>query len=71
MLTAYDIILLAVENYRERTRKAEYKEVEGVTVQVPNILDRAVLTLHKALTRRTHKVYQSGPQLVHGGSVAK
>ena len=71
MFTAYDTILLAVENFRERTKKAEYKEVEGVTVQVPNIIDRMVLTLHKALASRTHKVYRPGSQLAHSGSVAK
>ncbi len=44
---------LARETIRERTRKSEWLEYEGVRVQVPNIIDRALAILRAVLVNRT------------------
>ena len=71
MLGTYDLCRLAQEVYRERVRQSEWKEVEGVTVWVPTLLDRIALVLRAALASRIQKVRQSSMRWTQSDMMAK
>ena len=71
MLGTYELCRLAQEAYRERVRKSEWKEVEGMTVWVPTLRERIVLALLTALARRAHAVRQPSTPWMPGGVMAK
>ena len=55
-------------------RNAKYnnlKEVEGCTVQVPNVIDRAVMAVRALLVNRAPKPRQSSKVIVRSGAVAR
>jgi hypothetical protein len=55
-------------------RNAKYnnmKEAEGFTVQVPNVIDRAVMAVRKALTNQLAKPRQTNTVPVRSGAVAR
>ncbi len=68
----FNEIQIAQAEYRVRNAKFNHaQEVEGVTVQVPNVLDRALWAVRTALARHTTKATQSSKALTRGAAVAK
>ena len=55
-------------------RNAKYnnmKEVEGFTVQVPNVIDRAVMALRAMLTKHTPQPRQPRTTVTRSAAVAR
>ncbi len=68
----YYEIMIAREEFKVRNAKLNAAhEVEGVTVVVPNIVDRALLALRAALTTGLTAMLRPHPAQVSGGAVAK
>jgi hypothetical protein len=68
----FDMFLIAKAEYQMRNAKFnKMNEVEGVTVHVPNIIDRAVLVMQALLAHRTSRTPQPFTTLRQGRAVAK
>jgi hypothetical protein len=67
----FNEIKIAQAEFQHRNAKFNnLKEVEGMTVQVPNVIDRAVMAVRKALANRTPKPRQSRTVVSRNGAVA-
>ncbi len=58
MFGIYALCWLAQEEYRERTRRAEWQVIEGSVVWTPTLLGRIALTLREILADAIHKARQ-------------
>jgi hypothetical protein len=68
----FDMFLIAKSEYQLRNAKFnKTNEVEGVTVQVPNIIDHVVLVMQALLAHRASRTPQPFTTLRQGGSLAK
>lgn len=68
----FNVFKIAQAEYHIRNAKFNSThDVEGMTVQVPNILDRAVLALRAALAGRTPQAKQTRAPLNRRATVAK
>jgi hypothetical protein len=68
----FNTIQIAQAEYQARNARLNAsKEVEGMTVQAPNIVDRAVLAIRAALTGQRVTAGKSRAVYSHGTAVAK
>ena len=68
----YFELLIAQREFQIRNSKFDkWQEVEGLTVLMPNVIDRAVMAVRKALANRTPKLRQSNKVIVRSGAVAR
>lgn len=68
----FNEIQIAQAEYQLRNAKYNnHKEVEGFTVQVPNVIDRALMALRALLANRTPKPHQSRTVVSRSGAVAR
>ena len=67
----YDMLRIAALEYQIRNGKlSKVNEIEGVTMQVPNILDRAVVALRALVAKHTPKASQP-LTMRQSGAIAK
>ncbi|HEY3341530.1 MAG TPA: hypothetical protein VGK81_05910 [Anaerolineae bacterium] len=67
----YTIQIVQAEYQARNARLNASKEVEGILVQAPNIVDRAVLAVRAALTGHRAAADKSRAVYSHGTAVAK
>jgi hypothetical protein len=67
----YTIQIAQAEYQARNARLNASKEVEGMTVQAPNIVDRAVLAIRAALAGQQVTAGKSRAVYSHGTAVAK
>jgi hypothetical protein len=68
----YFELLIAQREFQIRNAKMNtWQEVEGITVQVPNVIDRAVMALRALLVNHTPKPRQTNTVTVRSGAVAR
>ena len=72
MFDQYDFILRQAQRYHERLEKQRHKThgVEGMTTQVPNMIDRMLMTARAVLTRQRAKTQQQSKAPHHSEAIA-
>jgi hypothetical protein len=74
MLGSYEINRLVQQEYRERMRKSEWREVEGITIRMPTLHDRIVQAVRVSLATLAscaNRVRRPSTQLTPSGGTAK
>ena len=63
MFSTYDLSVIALGKYLEKSRQTESHTVDGVTLWEPTLLDRAIWALKAKLGKLANITRRSGIQL--------